>query len=121
MDQKPIYNKYVDMIKKEEFISLFSSINHEEWFSDRELKKFKFPLNAGSLAGRYLIKKTICDYTKESQKMNEIEILNDELGKPEVLLGMNIRRTIELAGIKDVYCSISHSKNFIAGMTIFCF
>lgn len=53
--------------------------------------------------------------------MHEIEIMNNDLGKPEVLLGANILNAIELAGIKKIHCSISHSKNFITGMTILCF
>jgi phosphopantetheinyl transferase (holo-ACP synthase) len=121
VNQRPEYSKHVDTIRKDEFISLFLSIKPEEWFSETELKMFTFPGNAGSLAGRYLIKKTICNYIKECEKMYEIEILNDELGKPKISFGMNIRRDIELAGIKNIYCSISHSKNYIAGMTIFSF
>jgi len=121
MDQKPIYRKFVETIKKEEFISFYLSCNPEVWFSKKELLRFKFPLNARSLAGRYLIKKTICNYIKEHEKIFEIEILNNDLGKPEVLLSKNIHKSFELAGVKNIYCSISHSRNIIAGMTIFCF
>lgn len=121
MKKKSTYLRYVDTIKKEEFISLFSSCDPEKLFSNWELKKFSFPENARSLAGRYLIKRTICDYIKEPGKMHEIEIVNDDFGKPEVLLGANILNAIEFAGIKKIHCSISHSKNFITGMTILCF
>jgi phosphopantetheine--protein transferase-like protein len=119
--QKPAYRRYVDTIKKEEFIIFFSSCEPERWFSNRELEKFSFPQNARSLAGRYLIKRTVCDYIKEPGKMSEIEIINNDFGKPEVLLGADILNAIELAGIKKIHCSISHSKNFITGMTILCF
>ena len=121
MKQKPLYSRYVTTIKKEEFITLFSSCEPEKWFSNRELEKFSFPGNARSLAGRYLIKRTICDYIKEPGKMNEIEIINNDFGKPEVILGANILYAIELSGIIKIHCSISHSKNFITGMTILCF
>jgi holo-[acyl-carrier protein] synthase len=121
MKQKSTFKRYVDTIKKEEFINLFSSCEPLKWFSGRELQAFSFPNNARSLAGRYLIKRTICNYVKEYGYMHEIEILNNELGKPEVLLGVNIRSSINLAGIKKILCSISHSKNFITAMTIFCY
>ena len=60
MEQKSEYSKFIDLIEKEEFVSLFSSCeNPEKWFSDNELQEFPFPERARSLAGRYLIKKTI--------------------------------------------------------------
>jgi phosphopantetheinyl transferase (holo-ACP synthase) len=121
MKQKPAYSKYVETIKKEDFLTFFSSCKPEVMFSERELLAFPFPKNARSLAGRYLIKKTICNYLKKPGKMNEIEILNNDFGKPEVLFGADMLNTIEVAGIKKILCSISHSKNLIAGLTIICF
>jgi phosphopantetheinyl transferase (holo-ACP synthase) len=121
MKQNPAFSRCIDRIEKEEFVSLFLSCNAESWFSPRELQEFSFPKNARSLAGRYLIKKTICEYIRENEKMHDIEILNDDFGKPEVLLSSDIGHLIELAGIKKILCSISHSRNLIIGMTIFCF
>lgn len=121
MDDNSIYRKIVEKISKEEFISIFSSCRPETWFSDRELKAFAFPAHASSLAGRYLIKKTICDVIDEKEKMNEIEIINNDFGKPEVLLGVNIHHALQKKGIKKVDCSISHSKRYITGMIIFSF
>ena len=121
MKKKSKYCRYVEIIKKEDFITFLSSTEPEALFSKKELATFSFPKNARSLAGRYLIKKTICDYIHEPGKMNEIEILNNEYGKPEILLGAEILHIIELVGIKKLHCSISHSRNLIAGMTIICF
>jgi phosphopantetheinyl transferase (holo-ACP synthase) len=121
MKRTSSYLKYVETIKREDFIAIFLSCEPETLFSKKELVKFSFPKNDRSLAGRYLIKKTICDYLKEPGKMNEIEIVNNASGKPEVVFGPKILPVIELAGIKKILCSISHSKNLIAGMTIICF
>jgi holo-[acyl-carrier protein] synthase len=121
MDRTPAFNKIVDTIKKEEFISFFSECETGKWYSKRELKAFTFPNNIRSLAGRYLIKRTICKYLDVNENMHEIEILNNELGKPEISLGENILQNTRLKGIKAIQCSISHSKNFVAGMTIFCY
>jgi phosphopantetheine--protein transferase-like protein len=121
MNQTTSFNKIVDTIKKEEFISFFTECEPARWFSKQELETFTFPNNIRSLAGRYLIKRTICKYLGENENMNEIEILNNDLGKPEVFLGVNILQKTRLAGIKEIQCSISHSKNFIAGMTILCY
>lgn len=122
MKHKSAYSKFVNLIKKEEFVSLFSSCeNPEMWFSGKELQEFPFPERARSLAGRYLIKKTICDQIKEQGKMHEIEILNNSFGKPEISLGINIQTDVHRKGIKEILCSISHSRNFITSLTIFCF
>jgi len=121
MDQTASFNKLVDTIKKEDFISFFSECEPDKWFSKRELETFSFPNNIRSLAGRYLIKRSLCKYLDVNENMHEIEILNNELGKPEVSLGKNILQKTRLAGIREIQCSISHSKNFIAGMTILCY
>jgi phosphopantetheinyl transferase (holo-ACP synthase) len=121
MKPKTAYSKYVETIKKEDFLIFFPSCEPETLFSKRELLAFSFPENSRSLAGRYLIKKTICNYLDKPGKMNEIEILNNESGKPELFFREDMLKSIEVAGIKKILCSISHSKNIIAGMTIICF
>ena len=121
MKQKPAYNKYIETISREEFFSLYECCKPESLFSERELLAFPFPKNARSLAGRYLIKKSICNYLDTPGRMSEIEILNNDSGKPEVILGTELINNTEVAGIKKILCSISHSKNLIAGMTIICF
>jgi phosphopantetheinyl transferase (holo-ACP synthase) len=115
------YRKCVNRISREEFSSFFSSCKPGEWFSEREMSRFSYPGCAGSLAGRYLIKKAIGDFINEYDKLAEIEILNDEMGKPVVSLGENIEQVIKDAGIKKIGCSISHSRNYFTGMTILCF
>jgi phosphopantetheinyl transferase (holo-ACP synthase) len=121
MKTKSSYAQYVETIKREDFLSFYSSCNPEDYFSVRELLTYKFPEKAGSLAGRYLIKKTICNYLKKPGKMCEIEILNDNSGKPDVFIGTGLLDAVGDAGIKKIICSISHSRNYIAGMTILCF
>jgi phosphopantetheinyl transferase (holo-ACP synthase) len=122
MEQSPEYIKHVDLIRKEEFIHLFNtSENPESWFSKKELEVFSFPKNVRSLAARYLIKKRICGHLGVPDLRRQIEILNDPYGKPEIILGENIRMVMKEAGIKRILCSISHSRNYITGMTIFCF
>ena len=121
MDQTTSFYKIVDTIKKEEFMSFFNECEPAKWFSKRELETFSYPNNIRSLAGRYLIKRTICKFLGQNENMNEIEILNNDLGKPEISLGKNVLEKTRLAGIREIQCSISHSKNFIAGMTILCY
>ncbi len=121
MKSKTAYKKYVEIIKLEEFISIYTSSSPEELFSGSELGAFSFPGNARSLAGRYLIKKTICNFLHKPGSMNEIEILNNSFGKPEIVASAELQKTIKHAGISNICCSISHSRNLITGMTIISF
>jgi phosphopantetheinyl transferase (holo-ACP synthase) len=121
MKNSPVYSKQVSTIRKEEFLSFYQSCDPGKWFSDKELQVFSFPGRAQSLAGRYLIKKAIIDFLEEKEHMHEIEIFNDDLGKPEVILGEHINQALKRRGIRKVECSLSHSQNFITGMTLFCF
>jgi len=121
MKDNPVYSKQVSTIGKEKFLSLYLSGEPGKWFSDKELQAFPFPGRAQSLAGRYLIKKAISDFLGENEHMQEIEIFNNDFGKPEVMMGEYMHQALKRKGIKKVECSLSHSQNYITGMTLFCF
>jgi len=118
MPDNPSFSKIVNKISREEFQNLYPTLIQEKWFSVRELDTFSFQKSPGSLAGRYLIKKAIADHLNLAFDKSEIEILNNEFGKPDIYLALNLRRIVDNAGIKKIWCSISHSRNMIAGMTI---
>jgi phosphopantetheinyl transferase (holo-ACP synthase) len=113
------YHKYIRKIEKKDFISLFQSIKPEDWYSPGELNAF-YPGNMNSLAGRYLIKMAVADILGVQNSMNEIEILNNDMGKPEIVPGIHIRQFMQQKGIKNILCSISHSRHMIIGLTIIC-
>jgi phosphopantetheinyl transferase (holo-ACP synthase) len=122
MEPVPNYLDYTDRISKAEFIRLFSATEDiGDWFTDEELKAFSFPRNAGSLGARYMIKKRICDHLNRMELRKDIRILNEAGGKPVIAFGLSIRNELERAKIRQVLCSVSHSRNYIAAMTIFCF
>lgn len=121
MKRECTYKKIISRISREQFGSFFSSCKPEEWFSEEEICRFVYPRCAGSLAGRYLIKKIIGDFISNYNKLNEIEILNDDNGRPVITLGENIEKIIASSGIKRIECSISHSRNYFTCMTILCF
>jgi phosphopantetheinyl transferase (holo-ACP synthase) len=121
MKRNPVYKKQVERIGKEEFLSFYGSCEPERWYSEREIRVYPFPGRAQSLAGRYLIKKAISEFLEEKEYMQEIEIFNNDFGKPEVILGEHIHQSMKRRGIKRVECSLSHSQNYITGMTLFCY
>ena len=114
------YAKHIDFMEKREFIRLFSKEhNIEEWFTENERNCFAFPRNSGSLGARYLIKKRICEETGMTGHEPEIEIMNDSFGKPEIKLVGQIISDLEKSGIRQIICSISHSRNYITTMVLF--
>jgi phosphopantetheinyl transferase (holo-ACP synthase) len=122
MEQDPGFIKHLDLIGKAEFIRLFAEEEKPEaWFTENEQRTFSMKRNAGSLAARYLIKKRICEQVGAFEMKKEIEIMNDDFGKPKLQYGDNMLAAMDKARITKIMCSISHSRNFITGMTIFCF
>lgn len=121
MKTKSIYKEYNSKIKKEEFMILYPSLGKNKWFSEQEEFAYSFPQNASSLAGRYLIKKDLTDFLKKQDYMSEIEILNDNFGKPKIHLGSNILQLMKRSGISKIDCSISHSRKYITALTLISF
>lgn len=78
------------------------------------------------LAARFLIKECIFDYLESEtgyveKKCREIEIINNELRKPMIRLIDGISDCVNRLKIKDILVSISHSRNWITGMVLFCY
>ncbi len=117
----PVNDSFIEIVNKipkEEFESLYPSLIEENWFSEKELQSYSFPKSSSSLAGRYLIKKAIADQLELDFDKSEIEILNNDFGKPEITFGSTVNQMLTQKGISKVFCSISHSRNMIASMTI---
>lgn len=78
-----------------------------------------------SLAARYLVKKCVLDYLTEEKRcevgsFSDIEIVRNELGRPSLKFFNGVSETIRALKIKEVPVSMSHSRNWIAGMVLFC-
>jgi holo-[acyl-carrier protein] synthase len=78
------------------------------------------------LGARFIIKECVLDYlTKEmgyiKRNFKEIEIVSNEFKKPMIKLYDDIRECVRKLKIKNILISISHSRNWIAGMVIFCY
>jgi len=114
------YAKFIDTLSKEEFIELFSSSERlDSWFTESELKRFPYPKNARSLGVRYLVKRRICKEFEGQLGPQQIEILNDDFGKPEIVVNEEGLEVIKKKAISGLHCSLSHSRNHLAAMTVF--
>ena len=114
-------NKLTDhtIIKKEklEDCKNLISISLETFFLSIELDKYYSENNLRSLCGRYLVKKSILEYFKTNNFL-EIQILNNEKGKPEITILGELKQKAKTMGISNLQCSISHSKNWVASMVV---
>lgn len=107
------------IIPLDEFKSQFGNSQYlKEKFTAGELKEFPFDKNANSLAGRYIVKKLILDYLKTGDDFRQIEILNDDFGKPVITFSDNITNICEQKSIRSICCSISHSRKRVTGMIV---
>jgi len=91
----------------------------ETLFTPKELELFPGKANAGSLAGRYIIKKLLFTQFQHEGDFREIEILNDDFGKPLLRLSDRLKSFCYTKGIENICCSISHSRRRVVGMIIF--
>ncbi len=78
------------------------------------------------LGARYIIKKCVLDYLvtekgHERHRYCDIEVVNNELGRPLIRLFSSVRECIREMKIRDISISISHSKNWVAGIVLFCY
>jgi len=78
------------------------------------------------LGARFIIKKCILDYLAHEKgyrgnNYRDMEVVNNELGKPFLRTFSDVREYINELRIKDILISISHSKNWITGIVLFCY
>lgn len=89
------------------------------YFTDNEQSKNTLPHGIRSLAGRYLVKKCILEKLLQGEnKYRELEIRNDEMGKPILSYSQEISELLHSRDIKALDCSITHSRNWVAGFVV---
>jgi enoyl-CoA hydratase/carnithine racemase/phosphopantetheinyl transferase (holo-ACP synthase) len=88
----------------------------DELFSAAELMAFPPDKSIKSLAGRYLIKKCFFELLAIAPDYTGIELLNNDMGKPEMTFSRKLHQIIEERKILSVSCSMSHSRNHATGM-----
>lgn len=78
------------------------------------------------LGARYIIKKCVLDYLASEKgytgnNYSEIEVVHNKLGQPMLRLFSGVRECVNELKIKNIFISISHSRNWITGMVLFCY
>ncbi len=95
-----------------------------ELFTETEIAYCAQRINR--LGARFIIKKCVLDYLVHEKgyrgnNYREIEVVHNELGRPFLRTFGDVSEYINKLRIKDILISISHSKNLVTGMVLFCY
>jgi holo-[acyl-carrier protein] synthase len=83
-----------------------------------ETKTFKYEHYAARFAAKEAFLKAIGTGWRNGTAFNEIEIYNDEVGKPEIRFIGNTAKTIKKMKIGNIFVSLSHLKSMACAMVI---
>jgi len=83
-----------------------------------ESKKMSFQHFAARYAAKEAFLKAVGIGWRNGITFNEIEILNDDLGKPEIKLSGKAKEIIDNINFKNIFVSISHLKNLVNAIVI---
>ena len=106
--------KIIKEINIDDFNNQISCSKYDEYFTSNEIEKFGKKNNKASLAARYLIKKILIEWVGDALKPIDIEILNNEYGRPQIF-SKKISKDIQ----KKIHFSVSHTKSMAIVLVIF--
>ena len=120
-----IFGTGIDIIEVERVEKQISKNNgfREKIFTEKEIKYCESKKNnsqhyAARFAAKEAFFKAIGTGWRGGMAFNEIEILNNELGKPEVILHGKTKEFCEKQVINNIHVSLSHIKNFVNAIII---
>jgi len=115
----------IDMIEVERIAEKINKGNgfRELVFSETEIgycesKKNKFEHYAARFAAKEAFFKALGTGWAENTQFNEIEIVNNAEGRPEIHLLGSTSETINAMGIKKILVSLSHIKTMASAVVI---
>ncbi|MFP4023396.1 MAG: holo-ACP synthase [Thiohalospira sp.] len=88
------------------------------YFIEDEIKSSEDKNIIKSLGARYLIKKSIIDFLGVTVGYHDIEIQNEQSGKPVVTIKGKVKEDLSERNIQKVHVSISHSKHYVSVLVI---
>ena len=91
----------------------------DDFFINKEYKSVENKNQIKSLGARYLIKNSILRFLGLNNEYHDIEIENEETGKPLVSFKGTIKEIMDKKELNNIQISISHSRNFVATLVIF--
>ncbi len=113
-----MYKEIVQVKSLDEIETILSKHSDDYYFIDKELKSVEHKNTVKSLGARYLIKKSILDFLELNNEFKDIEIENEQNGKPVISFKGRVKDKIDDKKIRNVQLSISHSRNFVSTLVV---
>ena len=120
-----IYGIGIDIIEVERVKKLISKRDKylKRIYTETEIEycehfKRKEQEYAGRFSAKEAFSKAMGTGMSHGIKFNEIEIINDELGKPEINLSGFTKEYFQKKGLKNIFVSISHLKEYATAVVI---
>ena len=107
-------DKHIETITILNFNKEVESKSYPNYFTQNEINKYAKKRKKGSLAARFLIKKLIRNHFNQQVEYTDIELLNDDIGKPTLCISG--KSDFE---VKHIHFSLSHSQDEVAVIVIF--
>jgi len=113
-----MYQELLSVKTIEEIEEVLFKNTDDFYFIDRELKSVEHKNTLKSLGARYMIKKSILDFLGLKDEYNDIEIENEQSGKPVIKCSFKILDELKKKQVNKVCASISHSRNYITTLVV---
>ena len=105
--------KIIKEINLDDFNNRISYSEYGKYFTSNEIERFGKKPNKASLAARYLIKEVLVEWVGDALKPVDIEILNNEFGRPQIC-SIQISKDM----LKKIHISVSHTKSKAVALII---
>ena len=100
---------------KSKFLKRIFTKNEIDYSKERSAS---FQHLAGRFAAKEAVLKAFGDSTIHRIEWTNVEILNDEFGKPLIRLSGGAKRAKEKKGVKDIIISVSHTRTYAVATAI---
>lgn len=92
-------------------------------FTEKEMnycnnKKSCYQSLAGRFAAKEAVFKALGTGWNFGMRWKEIEVANDRLGKPNIVLSGEVANFADRFGVKEAFVSLSHTKNFVVAQVV---
>lgn len=106
-------HKFNQSNKITSFLSEIDENHYPEYFTIQEIEIYGKKKKKGSLAARQLLKRMLIENFDNSINFTDIEILNNDLGKPILFI-----KNYKSSQLENIHFSLSHSKKEVAVLLV---
>jgi holo-[acyl-carrier protein] synthase len=115
IDIEEIESIKASMEQSQTFISKVFTVSEIDYC---ERKIFKYQHYTARFAAKEAMMKALGTGYNSGVSWKQIEVVHDDLGKPEIILYEKARKISDALGIKSIHLSMSHSESYAVAMVV---